>query len=844
MNIFQAEKEIAELIKDNKTSSFVQIFVEEKDFDTSTLLAKCSGDACPCVDTKAIASRIESEDVMPISSILVTDLWNANNDIFTAEEMVSSRDTPRYKPINWMHRGSEDTKNENIGVMIEAELVKGGVDSLNYFTQSDLNYFTSGSTKDTISGKVHIKQDGIIWSQYFPSYAKKIKKGISEGELFVSMECFFEDFDYGLKDDSGDLQIIKRDESNAKLSKSLKQYGGSGKIVRNGKDYKIGRVLRNITFSGQGIVKEPANVNDDKKIVSIILNEDQIKREKVESQVENPSSSPLNLLQDMNQQDSGMPGMPGMPEQTQEQADPREEMKLPTTYDEPENYLFNTPEEAKYVAENELGCFGYHVYLENRHSETPFLFAQLIGDPDDLEKQFMRPKYLPCTGHREFLFLVEKKGFIGDQGGGGGGRGGCPSGTQVCININGNTITYETDVAIKSFSMSHGGCAEGFSGGVIGTLGFNVTSDNQSVSGTSTGRPIAVGSGVLLSFNGQVTKECLSSLSFIGENDQPLVANLHIDVLAPTSQPTDQNNENKGGGRPDNGMPGRPPQVNKSRFTPPPFGRNPMGPSNPAPVRGPSQASEKSEYYKFLSGYVVEKNTYDTLVESISEKNKLNGYKRKEEKVQNMSEQNDFESMYNEMKSQYEALKAEVTDQEMTECSERVSSLEKDLHEAHSALEEANVVVASFADTAEELKQLRSFAEQAEEIISELEKVELGKSRIADLQTLAGDVYGEDDLEEISSMDDQAFATLKDSLERVIEKIEASVEDSEEAEEEVFEDSDLEYEAPEADDEAEEIIQALEASKAQKDMDMIVSSNIHNDTLSTARSLINKAMGR
>ena len=239
---------------------------------------------------------------------------------------------------------------------------------------------------------------------------------------------------------------------------------------------------------------------------------------------------------------------------------------------------------------------------------------------------------------------------------------------------------------------------------------------------------------------------------------------------------------------------------------------------------------------------MVEKNTYDTLVESISEKNKLNGYKTKEEKVQNMSEQNDFESMYNEMKSQYEALKAEVTDQEITECSERVSSLERDLHEAHSALDEANVVVASFADTAEELKQLRSFAEQAEEIISELEKVELGKSRIADLQTLAGDVYGEDDLEEISSMDDQAFATLKESLERVIEKIEASVEESEE--EEVFEDFDLEYEAPEVNDEAEEIIQALEASKAQKDMDMIVSSNIHNDTLSTARSLINKAMGR
>ena len=160
------------------------------------------------------------------------------------------------------------------------------------------------------------------------------------------------------------------------------------------------------------------------------------------------------------------------------------------------------------------------------------VFDRVFGFENDLEKQFMRPKYLPCTGHREFLFLVEKKGFIGDQGGGGGGRGGCPSGTQVCINIDNNTITYQTDVPIKSFSMSHGGCAEGFSGGVIGTLGFNVTSDNQSVSGTSTGRSIPVGSGVLLSFNGQVTKECLSSLSFIGENDEPLVANLHVDYFS------------------------------------------------------------------------------------------------------------------------------------------------------------------------------------------------------------------------------------------------------------------------------------------------------------------------
>jgi chromosome segregation ATPase len=66
----------------------------------------------------------------------------------------------------------------------------------------------------------------------------------------------FKGFDYGLIDETtGKFQILTRSNNTSFLTKHLRAYGGNGQY----ENHKIGRVLRNITFSGKGYVDKPAN---------------------------------------------------------------------------------------------------------------------------------------------------------------------------------------------------------------------------------------------------------------------------------------------------------------------------------------------------------------------------------------------------------------------------------------------------------------------------------------------------------------------------------------------------------------------------------------------------------
>jgi hypothetical protein len=85
---------------------------------------------------------------------------------------------------------------------------------------------------------------------------------IEEGKWFVSMECLFAGFDYALLDPDGAGKVLARDEDSAFLTKHLRCYGGTGEY----EGFKVGRALRNIAFSGKGLVAKPANPR------SVILN--------------------------------------------------------------------------------------------------------------------------------------------------------------------------------------------------------------------------------------------------------------------------------------------------------------------------------------------------------------------------------------------------------------------------------------------------------------------------------------------------------------------------------------------------------------------------------------------
>jgi chromosome segregation ATPase len=69
------------------------------------------------------------------------------------------------------------------------------------------------------------------------------------------MECLFAGFDYSILGEDGQAKVVARDEKSSFLTKHLRAYGGTGEY----EGYKIGRSLRDISFSGKGLVSKPAN---------------------------------------------------------------------------------------------------------------------------------------------------------------------------------------------------------------------------------------------------------------------------------------------------------------------------------------------------------------------------------------------------------------------------------------------------------------------------------------------------------------------------------------------------------------------------------------------------------
>jgi hypothetical protein len=84
---------------------------------------------------------------------------------------------------------------------------------------------------------------------------EKIIAEIKEGKWCVSMECLFKGFDYAVMTPAGEMKLVARNAETAFLTKHLRAYGGKGMVD----GHKVGRLLRNITFTGVGLVDKPAN---------------------------------------------------------------------------------------------------------------------------------------------------------------------------------------------------------------------------------------------------------------------------------------------------------------------------------------------------------------------------------------------------------------------------------------------------------------------------------------------------------------------------------------------------------------------------------------------------------
>lgn len=183
-------------------------------------------------------------DLAWIQSILASTGWNLNDDVFLAGELWEARGTPCHKPINLGH-----DEHQIVGHLVESQAVTKDGKATETMPEADFDLLVNG----------------VLYERLLPEAVASILEETEQDKLFVSMECWFDDIAYALREKAdGPITLIPRTPETAYLTKHLRAYGGSGKY----EGAMVGRVLKQIRFAGKGIVHTPANPDSVIKEVS------------------------------------------------------------------------------------------------------------------------------------------------------------------------------------------------------------------------------------------------------------------------------------------------------------------------------------------------------------------------------------------------------------------------------------------------------------------------------------------------------------------------------------------------------------------------------------------------
>ena len=178
-------------------------------------------------------------DLLYVRSTLVSSGMNENDDTFIPEDLWAARHTPVLKPTNWQHKDKDI-----IGVIysVQARDLKGNI----------LDF----SQAEAPSVPFELVTESVVFSLIHTDKAEEIEKRAKANNLFVSMECWFDDYNYCLANKAGEVnKVIARNQETSFLDSHLKAKGGTGSYEQN----RVGRALKNITFGGHGYVDIPAN---------------------------------------------------------------------------------------------------------------------------------------------------------------------------------------------------------------------------------------------------------------------------------------------------------------------------------------------------------------------------------------------------------------------------------------------------------------------------------------------------------------------------------------------------------------------------------------------------------
>lgn len=225
----------------------IEIYEQEKKDGLGDLLIAKSSLSFDCEVKPATLpgiakASVSDPDVFYIESILASVGWNLNDDVFTREEIWNARNTPVHKKFNYMHN-----EKDIIGTITKA-----------FVLDKDGGLIDDDTDLNKLPEFFEIGVGSVIYSHWedadLKARARKLIEEIADGKWFVSMEVLFPKFDYSVSKGSENY-VIERNEESSFLTKYLKSYGGAGEY----QGYKIGRQLKNIFFSGKGLVDNPGN---------------------------------------------------------------------------------------------------------------------------------------------------------------------------------------------------------------------------------------------------------------------------------------------------------------------------------------------------------------------------------------------------------------------------------------------------------------------------------------------------------------------------------------------------------------------------------------------------------
>lgn len=182
-------------------------------------------------------------DLQYFSAVFVSSGANLNHAYFLPSELLKAEGTIVNKAMDVEHKEEEIVGHIYKRVFMDKKGKEISIEELASDAEASLD-----------KREVHVAIAGIVYKNRFPDLAEEV----AAGEWCVSMEAYFRNYDVKI----GDLIISRKEAEALGIAGDDTIFGRIAKVLKAKKEIaagKIDRVLRDITFSGCGFVKKPAN---------------------------------------------------------------------------------------------------------------------------------------------------------------------------------------------------------------------------------------------------------------------------------------------------------------------------------------------------------------------------------------------------------------------------------------------------------------------------------------------------------------------------------------------------------------------------------------------------------